>query len=211
MGALEIFDPQRGFVQTLSAILCVTLAWTPYGASWADAIQAAGRDGQQLGQQVLGGFAFPIDNGTGSLTLNPGTAQESAISIGTLFPDTNSTSTTTSDFANLYGNNPGTLAAGLNAQTALNGETSFTGEAYRTLIDNAHQSHPDLQADPIWQNGDHLFSDFTPWAQSFSDCTTTTTQTETQQSVRVPDYQLCLRQPTVPQSCTATHQVNVSH
>ena len=71
--------------------------------------------------------------GNGTLTLNPGTAQESAISISTLFPDTNSTSTTTSDFANLYGNNPGTLAAGLDAQTALNGETSFTGEAYRTF------------------------------------------------------------------------------
>lgn len=36
-----------------------------------------------------------------------------------------------------------------------------------------------------------------------------TTQTETNQSVRIPDYQLCLRQPTVPQSCTATHQVHV--
>jgi len=131
------------------------------------------------------------------------------MSIGTLFPDTHSTTTTTQDFADLYGNNPGTIAAGLDAQTALNGETSFTGEAYRTLIDNAHQSHPDLQADPIWQAGDQLFADFTPWAQSFSDCTATTTQTETQQSVRVPDYQLCLRQPTVPQNCTATHQVNV--
>ncbi|OAI08425.1 Mating pair stabilization protein TraN, partial [Methylomonas methanica] len=209
MGVREIFEPQHRITQTLSAILCVTLAWTPFGISWADAIQSAGRDGQHLGQQIIGGFEFPIDTGNGTLTLNPGTAQERAISIGTLFPDTNSATTTTNDFVNLYGNNPGTLAAGLNAQTDLNGETSFTGEAYRTLIDNAHQSHPDLQADPIWQNGDQVFADFTPWAQSFSDCTTTTTQTETQQSVRVPDYQLCLRQPTVPQSCTATHQVNV--
>jgi conjugal transfer mating pair stabilization protein TraN len=209
MGVRALFEPQRCLTQILSAILCVTLAWTPFGVSWADAIQAAGRDGQQLGQQVLGGFAFPVDTGTGTLTLNPGTTQESAISIGTLFPDTNSASTTTSDFADLYGNNPGTIAAGLDAQITLNGETSFTGEAYRTLIDNAHQSHPDLHADPIWQNGDQVFSNFTPWAQSFSDCTTTTTQTDTQQSVRVPDYQLCLRQPTVPQSCTATHQVHV--
>lgn len=129
MGVKELFEPQCRFTKTLSAILCVTLAWTPFGVSWADAIQAAGRDGQQLGQQVLDGFAFPIDTGNSTLTLNPGTAQESAISIGTLFPDTNSTSTTTSDFANLYGNNPGTLAAGLDAQTTLNGETSFTGEA----------------------------------------------------------------------------------
>ncbi|CAD6876221.1 hypothetical protein [Methylomonas fluvii] len=193
----------------MSSILCVTLAWTPFGVSWADAIQAAGRDGQQLGQHVLDGFTFPIDTGIGALTLNPGTAQESAISIGALFPDTNSTSTTTSDLANLYGNNPGTIAAGLNAQTTLNGESSFTGEAYRTLIDNAHQSHPDLHNDALWNPGDQVFNDFTPWAQSFSDCTTVTTQTETTQSVRVPDYQLCLRQPPVPQSCTATHQVSV--
>ncbi|MEI8574971.1 Mating pair stabilization protein TraN, partial [Methylomonas sp. WH-1] len=209
MTVSELFEPQHCLTQTLSAILCVTLAWTPFGVSWADAIQAAGRNGQQLGEQILGDFAFPIDTGNGSLTLNPGTGHESAISIGTLFPDTNNTSTTTSDFANLYGNNPGTLAAGLDAQTALNGETSFTGEAYRTLIDNAHQSHPDLQADPIWHNGDQVISDFTPWAQSFSDCTTVTTQTATSHSVQIPDYQLCLRQPTVPQSCTATHQVSV--
>ncbi|MCD2450520.1 conjugal transfer mating pair stabilization protein TraN [Methylicorpusculum oleiharenae] len=205
----QSLNHQPPISKSLSAVLCITMAWTPYGVSWADAIQAAGRDGQQLGQQVLGGFAFPLDTGNGTLSLNPGTAQESAISIGTLFPDTHSATTTAQDFADLYGNNPGTIAAGLNAQTALNSETSFTGEAYRTLIDNAHQSHPDLHVDPIWQNGDQVFSNFTPWAQSFSDCTTTTTQIETQQSVRVPDYQLCLRQPTVPQSCTATHEVRV--
>lgn len=129
MGIWTLFEPQCRFTQTLSAILCVAMAWTPFGVSWADAIQAAGNDGQQLGQQIVGGFQFPIDTGSGSLSLNPGTSQESAISIGTLFPDTNSATTTTSELANLYGNNPGTIAAGLNAQTTLNGESSFTGEA----------------------------------------------------------------------------------
>ncbi|MBS4050658.1 MAG: conjugal transfer protein TraN, partial [Methylomonas sp.] len=209
MGVWALFEPHRLLTQSLSAILYVTMAWTPFGVSWADAMQASASEGQQTGQQIVGGFQFPIDTGSGSLSLNPGTSQESAIWIGTLFPDTNNATTTTSDLANLYGNNPGTIAAGLNAQTTLNGETSFTGEAYRTLIDNAHQSHPDLHNDSVWNAGDQVFANFTPWAQSFSDCTTVTTQTETSHSVQVPDYQLCLRQPTVPQSCTATHQVNV--
>jgi len=82
----QLFNPQAFATQSLTAILCVTMAWTPFGVSWADAIQAAGRDGQQLGQQVIDGFAFPLDTGNGTLTLNPGTAQESAISIGTLRP-----------------------------------------------------------------------------------------------------------------------------
>ena len=203
------FDRHCRFTRSLAMTLGITLAWTPFGVTWADALQAAGRDGQQTGQQLLGGFQFPIDTGTGTLKLNPGTSQESTININTLFPDASSTGSSTTNITQLYGNNPGTMAAGLTAQTTLNGESSATGEAYRTLINNAHQSHPDFQNDALWTASDQVFANFTPWAKSFSDCTTTTTQTATTQTVQVPDYQLCLRQPTVPQSCSATHQVKV--
>ena len=203
------FDRHCRFTRSLAMTLGITLAWTPFGVTWADALQAAGRDGQQTGQQLLGGFQFPVETGTGTLKLNPGTSQESTININTLFPDASSTGSSTSNITQLYGNNPGTMAAGLAAQTTLNGESSATGEAYRTLINNAHQSHPDLQNDALWTASDQVFANFTPWAKSFSDCTTTTTQTATTQTVQVPDYQLCLRQPTVPQSCSATHQVKV--
>ncbi len=203
------FDGHLRFTRSLAMILSIAMAWTPFGIVWADAMQAAGNDGQQTGHQILGGFQFPVDTGSGVITLNPGTSQQSAITINTLFPDSASSNSTTANITSLYGNNPGTMAAGLNAQTTLNGETSATGEAYRTLINNAHQSHPDLQNDMLWKSGDQVFANFTPWAQSFSDCTTTTTQTATSHTVHVPDYQLCLRQPTVPQSCTASHQVTV--
>ena len=198
-----------GFTRCLTMILCITLAWTPFAVVWADAIQAAGSDGQQTGQQLLGAFQFPVDTGRGAMTLNPGTNQESTLTMSTLFPDSGTAGSTTVDLPRLYGNNPDTLAAGLKAQTTLNGETSATGEAYRTLTNNAHQSHPDLQHDPLWDTGDQVFAHFTPWAKSFSDCTTTTTQTATTKTVAIPDYQLCLRQHTVPQSCSASHQVNV--
>ncbi len=203
------FDRHCRFTRSLAMTLGITLAWTPFGVTWADALQAAGRDGQQTGQQLLGGFQFPVDTDTGTLKLNPGTSQETTININTLFPDSASTGSSTSNITQLYGNNPGTMAAGLTAQTTLNTESSATGEAYRTLINNAHQSHPDLQNDALWTASDQVFANFTPWAKSFSDCTTTTTQTATTQMVQVPDYQLCLRQPTVPQSCSATHQVKV--
>ena len=203
------FEVHGRLTRCLAMTLSIAMAWTPFGVVWADAMQAAGNDGQQTGQQILGGFQFPVDAGSGVMTLNPGTSQQSAINVSTLFPDSASTNSTTANITSLYGNNPGTMAAGLTAQTALNGETSATGEAYRTLINNAHQAHPDLQNDGIWNSGDQVFANFTPWAQSFSDCTTTTTQTATTQTVQVPDYQLCLRQPAVPQSCTASHQVSV--
>ena len=137
------FDRHCRFTRSLAMTLGITLAWTPFGVTWADALQAAGRDGQQTGQQLLGGFQFPVDTGTGTLKLNPGTSQETTININTLFPDSASTGSSTSNISQLYGNNPGTMAAGLTAQTTLNGESSATGEAYRTLINNAHQSHPD--------------------------------------------------------------------
>ena len=126
-----------------------------------------------------------------------------------MFPDSGNTNNTTANITSLYGNDTSTLAAGLDAQTTLATENSATGSAYQTLINNAHQSHPDLQNDPIWTTSDQILANFTPWAQSFSDCTTTTTQTATTQTVQVPNYQLCVREPTIPQSCTATHQVNV--
>ena len=204
------FDGRRRLTRSLAVTLSITMAWTPFAVVWADALQAAGKDGQQTGQQLLDAFQFPVDTGSGVMTLNPGTGQQSAITINSLFPDSAGNNSTTANLTSLYGNNPGTMAAGLSAQTTMNGETSATGEAYRTLINNAHQAHPDLQNDALWHSGDQLFANFTPWAQSFSDCTTTTSQTATSHTVQVPDYQLCLRQPVMPQSCTASHQVDVA-
>ncbi|MFZ2449252.1 MAG: conjugal transfer mating pair stabilization protein TraN [Methylovulum miyakonense] len=207
MGIRAFFDGYGGLTRSLALGLSVTMAWTPFAVVWADAIQTAGRQGQQTGRQLVGGFQFPADTGSGAMMLNPGTAQESTVTIGTLFPDAGSGNP--ADISRLYGNDTGTVAAGLDAQTTLNTESSATGNAYRTLINNAHHSHPDLQHDALWKTGDQVLANFTPWAQSFSDCTTTTTQTATGHTVRVPDYQLCLRQPDVPQHCTETHTVKV--
>lgn len=209
MGLSAFFDRYWVLYRTLAGVLCITMAWTPFGLSWADAMQDAGSQGQQAGQQIVGGFQFPLDSGSGVMTLNPGTGQQSSINVSTLFPDSGNTNSTTANITSLYGNDTSTLAAGLDAQTNLATENSNTGQAYQTLINNAHQSHPDLQNDPIWTTSDQILANFTPWAQSFSDCTTTTTQTATTQTVQVPNYQLCVREPTIPQSCTATHQVNV--
>ena len=189
----------------LSLVLCITLAWTPFGIAWADALQAAGNSGQQTGQQIVGGFQFPMPGNNNTLILNPNTPQQSSINLNTLFPDAQNNNNP--NLNNLYGDNPATMNAGLNAQTTLNTENIVAGDAYRTLINNAHQSHPDLQHDPLWRSGDQVFANYTPWAQSFSDCSSTTTQTTVNRPVPVPDYQLCLRQPTIPQYCTATHSV----
>jgi conjugal transfer mating pair stabilization protein TraN len=209
MGLGGFFNRHLGLTRSLAVTLSVTMAWTPFGLSWADAMQNAGTQGQQAGQQIINGFQFPLDNGNSTMTLNPGTSQQSSISVNTLFPDASTSSASTADFTSLYGNDTSTLAAGVNAQSTLATDNSNTGMAYQTLINNAHQSHPDLQNDPVWTITDQIMSNFTLWAQSFSDCTTTTTQTATSQTVQVPDYKLCVREPTIPSSCTATHQVKV--
>jgi conjugal transfer mating pair stabilization protein TraN len=209
MGVGAFFEQQVRLTQSLAAILSVTMAWTPFGVSWADAMQNAGQQGQQTGQQIVGGFQFPKHNSNGVLTLNPGSTQSTDINLTTLFPDANQTNNTNTDLSRLYGNDAATLTAGLTAQTLLTTENSATGNAYRTLINNAHQSHPDLQNDTLWKTSDAVMADFTPWAKSFSDCSTVTTQTNNSHAAHIADYQLCLRQPSIPASCTAKHQVKV--
>jgi conjugal transfer mating pair stabilization protein TraN len=87
MSISTFFDCHWVLTRSLTITLSITLAWTPFGVAWADAMQAAGSDGQQTGQQLQGGFQFPVDAGSGAMTLNPGTAQESTININTLFVD----------------------------------------------------------------------------------------------------------------------------
>ena len=74
MGVRALLFYYWGLTRCLTLILCITLAWTPFGVAWADAMQAAGSDGQQTGQQLLGAFQFPVDTGSGVMTLNPGTS-----------------------------------------------------------------------------------------------------------------------------------------
>ena len=156
MGLGAFFDRYWILSRTLAGVLCITMAWTPFGLSWADAMQNAGSQGQQAGQQIVGGFQFPLDSGSGVMTLNSGTGQQSSINVSTLFPDSGNTNSTTANITSLYGNDTSTLAAGLDAQTTLATENSATGSAYQTLINNAHQSHPDLQNDPIWTTSDQI-------------------------------------------------------
>ena len=206
------FEPQTHLTQALSAVLCITLAWTPFAIVWADDMQAAGQNGQQLGRSVVQGFQFPRDLGDGTITLNPGTSKPLTLSVSSLFPDSTQHPTSSggiTDLSSLYGNDPATLAAGLDAQTRLSQANTLTGEAYRSVIHNAHQSHPDLQHEAMWQAGDDVMKNFTPWATSFSDCQSTNTFSNTQRSVSIPAYQLCLRQPKVAQYCTATHHYHV--
>ena len=95
------------------------MAWTPFGLSWADAMQDAGTQGQQAGQQIVGGFQFPLNSGSGVMTLNPGTGQQSSINVSTLFPDSGNTNSTTANITSLYGNDTSTLATGLDASNLL--------------------------------------------------------------------------------------------
>ena len=61
MGLGSFFETHFGSKPFDQQLLSITMAWTPFGLSWADAMQNAGAQGQQAGQQIVSGFQFPLD------------------------------------------------------------------------------------------------------------------------------------------------------
>ncbi|CAI8818375.1 conjugal transfer mating pair stabilization protein TraN [Methylocaldum szegediense] len=197
------------FAWPLVAVLNVAVAWTPFGLAYGDAFGEAARQGQATGRAVVEDFRFPdLNEPTGALTLNPGTGQESTLPLKDLFPDSDQGNL--NDLTGLYGDNAATVAAGLDAQTALKTEATHTGEAYRTVIHSARRAHPDLRKDPIWTKTEEVLDNHDLFAKTFADCTASTVFTEHEFEARLPDYKTCLRVPNPPSTCTATRNYTVS-
>lgn len=197
------------FTWPLVAVLNVAVAWTPFGLAYGDAFSEAANQGQTAGRDMVESFRFPaLNDATGTLTLNPGTGHEDTLHLKDLFPDADQGNL--NDLTGLYGDNAGTVAAGLDAQTALKTEATQTGEAYRTVIDAAHRAHPDLRNDPVWTKTDDVLDHHDLFAKTFADCTASTVFTDDEFEARLPDYKTCLRVPNPPSACTATRNYAVS-
>lgn len=81
MNSQQFFGRHLQLTRTLALLLSISLAWTPFAVAWGDALQNAGAAGQQTGQDLLANFQFPVESTTGNMTLNPGTAQQSTVTI----------------------------------------------------------------------------------------------------------------------------------
>lgn len=203
------FRPDGRAGRCLATLLAVALICTQMQAAVADAMRDSARLGQEAARQSASAFPLPTVNpGGDTLTVFPETAGALEIPLTELFPGT--AAGDASALAGLYGDDGAALAAGLAAQTTLRAESSFTGEAYRTLVRGSRRSHPDLTNDPVWGSTEAVFGNFELFATSFAECATTTTVRESAFEARRPDYRTCVRGPNPPPDCTATRHLAVS-
>jgi conjugal transfer mating pair stabilization protein TraN len=199
---LRRFDRRRTPVRALATALSLVLAWTPTARLWADVFADTGRAGQTAGRAIAGAIGIPTVSGD-VLTLFGGTARETTVGIGELFPGAGAGSA--ADFSVLFGDSAAVVAAGQAAQASLLTDSSPTGQAYQTLRGSVVRTRPDRRADPLWAQTDAVLDDLGSLVAGFADCTTTTTFTTGERTVHVPDYRTCERLPEQPKTtCVAT-------
>src|SRR5512139_1953207 len=113
---LRCFDRRCTPVRALATALSVVLVWTPTARLWADAFADTGRAGQAAGRAIAGAVGIPTVGGDGR-TLFGGTARETTVGIGELFPGAGAGSA--ADFSVLFGDSTAVVAAGQAAQASL--------------------------------------------------------------------------------------------
>ena len=106
-----------------AGVLAALMIWMPSQSVVADAMQDSGALGQSSGMDSVQQFVMPTMNADGTgVTLFPGSGKDVDVKLDDLFPD--SANGDASTYTSLYGDDPGTIAAGLGAQTSLGTETS---------------------------------------------------------------------------------------
>jgi conjugal transfer mating pair stabilization protein TraN len=193
-----------------AVVTAVAFFWMQaWQAGWGDAIQDTARQGQDAGTQVRNAVVLPAVDTQGALTLFPTTPGALSIQSHELFPG--SAGGSAEDFKALFGNDAGLVGATRQAQGVLRGEASLTGEAYRAIEGGANRAHPDLSHDPLWGRTDQTMNALDTLAQTFADCTVTTTTQPGSFQAHVPDYRTCERAPRLGTNrCTLSHTVTLN-
>ena len=123
----------------VGGIIMVQLNTVAFKA-WADSIAASATLGNQTAQM-------------GIQMLDPSAAQKT---LQDLFPDLQGGGT--ASLEEVYGDDSGTLDAGIQANTRLRSESSMDGEAYRILVDSGKRPAVDLSNDPMFNQTDEIRS-----------------------------------------------------
>ncbi len=172
----------------IAALLCVTLAWTPFALTWAQPFPQPAQDASTTHEAFATNFARPDLSGT-TLTLNPGAPGEQVVSLQDLFPGMDAAAPPTA----LYDDDPATAAAGTAAQAQLSTEDSAQGEAYRTVAEDARAPQSLHANDEIFTSLDTVSASLDTFASDFTDCERGTTVTHTTRTVWYADLKTCDR------------------
>ena len=192
----------------LAILLGALLIWTPFYAAWADAITDAAQAGQLAGQTVLPSAPLGTADSNGNVTLYPNGSTPISLGANQLFPGATGNF---SSYSSTYGSDPAMINLGTNAQTTLQTEPSYNGEAYRTVVQSNLVARPDLRNDPVWSQTDSVVNNLTAIQSQFSDCTTSTTMTSGSLTAYVPDYRLCEVVHDPGASCTLTNSYSATY
>jgi len=160
----------------VGGIIMVQLNTVAFKA-WADSIAASATLGNQTAQM-------------GIQMLDPSAAQKT---LQDLFPDLQGGGT--ASLEEVYGDDSGTLDAGIQANTRLRSESSMDGEAYRILVDSGKRPAVDLSNDPMFNQTDEIRSnDFMQgFKENFADCSRKDVFEERQATSHISDYRTCER------------------
>lgn len=142
-------------------------------------------------------------DGAGNVTLFPGAAGEQRIDARQLFPG--ASTVTPDDLRSAFGTPQALEARGVEARTTLEGQTSNTGEAYRTFLGSRLRSPPDLRDDPIWRTTRSTLSDLSNIARDFADCSVSRRFTPGSLRAHVPDLRTCDRSLDIGGAVNLTH------
>ena len=192
----------------VAIVLCAVLVWTPFYAAWADAITDAAQARQLAGQTVLPRAPLGTADSNGNVTLYPNGSTPISLGANQLFPGATGNF---SSYSSTYGSDPAMINLGTTAQTTLQTEPSYNGEAYRTVVQSNLVARPNLRNDPIWSQTDSVVNNLTSIQSQFSDCTTNTTLTSGSLTAHVPDYRLCEVVHDPGASCTLTNSYSATY
>ncbi len=192
-----------GFMEKLICLLQIfLLVWMPF-AVHAGPFEDSAVSGETDGRSFVPDTSslFGQDGTSGDFTFNPGTAGEISISPTDIFSgQTGYDPQSAKDEVN---SDAGVTNLGDAAGTALETETSSSGEAWRLVIDSQHNSHPDLRNDPIWAATDAVLAE--TFSGMFQDCVKTTNVIPSTQTAHIPEYRVCERITNPTGACTIDH------
>lgn len=183
------------------------MVWMPYAAS-ADTFDDFASEGQAEGRLMipLPGDLIHMDELSGDLVFNPGSSGEVSIAADQVF-----SGQTGFDPQSLI--DEGVSEAGIvnltdQQATNLSTEVSSTGQAWRTVIDSQHNSHPDLRNDPVWGATDAILAE--TFSGMFQSCEKTQNVISAARTDHIPDYKTCERITNPTGACTIEHNYSAS-
>lgn len=116
-----------------------------------------------------------------------------SIDMNTVYPQSQTSSSSMSELEGVYGNELDTIKMGNNANYVLSTENSLTGDAYRTVKDSSQRTSVDLSKDPIFNTQMDVYANLNEYKEILGDCSKTIKTEIVDKKNHIPDYKQCSR------------------